>query len=55
MTLPEFTEKAITGLLTGDVQVPIGMASTLWERFEKGKLEQLEAFRKRTQSTTSTT
>ncbi len=51
MPLGDFTEKAIAGLLTGDVQVPIGMASQAWERFEKGKLEQLEALRKRVQST----
>ena len=53
MPLSEFTEKAMTGLHTGDVQVPIGMGAVLWEQFEKGKMERIEEFRKHTLTTTT--
>lgn len=49
MPLNEFTDKAMTGLLTGHSQVPVGMATHVWEHFEKGKLEKVEEIRQRTQ------
>ncbi|KAH8102477.1 NAD-P-binding protein [Cristinia sonorae] len=41
MPLTEFTDKAIAGLLRGDVQIGIGNSGKDWERYEKGKVEQI--------------
>ena len=39
MPLTEFTQKAMDGLLRGDMQIPVGVALDTWTKFEKPKLE----------------
>ncbi|TCD69987.1 hypothetical protein EIP91_005576 [Steccherinum ochraceum] len=39
MPLTEFTQKAMEGLLRGDMQIPVGVALDTWTKFEKPKLE----------------
>lgn len=41
MPLNEFTEKAMEGLLRGDVAIPVGMAADVWPLFEQGKSERI--------------
>lgn len=43
MPLDEFTRLTMEGLLRGDVQNTVGTALTRWEKFEKGKVEAVEA------------
>ncbi len=41
LPLDKFTEEAMAGLIHGDLQIPVGVAKDTWERFEKGKSEDL--------------
>jgi hypothetical protein len=51
MPLKEFTEKAISGLQTGNLHYPIGVLVDDYNKFnEKGKLEQAAALHKSLQS-----
>lgn len=47
LPLEEFTEKAMEGLCSGNIQIPVGRAQNVWDKFEKGKLEAVEEVRKR--------
>jgi len=45
MPLAEFTREAMEGLARGDVQIPIGRSKESFEKFEKGKMEIIKAFK----------
>jgi len=41
MPLEEFTEQAMAGLCRGDFQIPVGNSSYAWDKYEKGKVEEI--------------
>lgn len=41
MPLDKFTEEAMAGLCRGDLEIPVGSSKLSWERYEKGKNEEM--------------
>lgn len=48
MPLDKFTEEAMEGLCRGDLQIPVGNSKLTWERFERGKIEEMTSRNRKT-------
>ena len=42
MPLEEFTKHTMEGLIRGDLDIPVGISAGSFEKYEKGKREQVE-------------